>query len=179
MTTSVDVSVDPVQFRYLRGQLWAFDRVLLGKLNSRLRRAIEPAKAQAEGASAGLAGLRAGTHASTVNPESTLAKWYKGGPQSLKVKVGGGTSSGGLDAIVRLVSTNKAVSIAEFAAKSSTPQGAGLLRVLSRWGAPGRHLWQAVDDNETEIVAAIRMEVRKTEDEFTVRLASGMSAGVL
>lgn len=174
MTSSVKVTVDPVEFRKLRAALYGFDRELLGKLNSRMRRVVAPAKAAAEAEAGGLAGLGPGDHG-----EGKLAEWYTGGPTSLQVKIGGPTSSGGLDAIVRLISRNKAVSIAEFAQNGRTPQGQGLVRTLERFGSVGRIMWEAVDEHEAQIVGDLRDEVRKTEAEFSARLASGTSAGVL
>lgn len=178
MTTSVHMSVDPVAFRELRGQLFAFDRTLLGKLNSRLRRAVEPARSQALGSQAALGTI---THQTAHGPElSGIARTYLDGPKSITVKVGGRTSSGGLDAIVRLKVGGKAQGMAEFARSSTTPQGAALVSMLSRrFGSPGRFAWQAVDDHETQILDDIRAEIRKTEAEFSTRLAAGASAGVL
>jgi hypothetical protein len=175
MSTVVDMHVDATAFKALRAELYGFDRELLGKLNSRMKRAVEPAKAQAEAAQAALGLIRSRRD----NAPSGLAKAYLAGPKSIKVKVGGRTSREGQDAVVRLQVVGKAQGIAEFAAHSSTPQGAALVAKLDQFGGPGRFVWEAVDQNVDQIEADIAAEVRKTEAEFSARLRSGASTGVV
>lgn len=174
MATSVDVSVDPQEFRYLRQQLYGFDRELLGKLNSRVKRAVEPVRNEAESRSSVL-----GTITDKYGRPSGLARKYRNGKQGITVKVGGRSSRAGNDSVVRLISNNGAVAMAEFASSARTPQGEELVRRLNRFGGPGRFLWDAMDRHESDVLAQVRAEVRKTEEEFTQRLASGLSGGVV
>lgn len=174
MGTSVDMQVDPAAFRALRQQLFAFDRELLGKLNSRMKRAVEPARQAAESNAAVL-----GTMTDSKGRPGGLMRTYNRGRKDVTVKVGGRASRLGNDAAVRLQVRGKAPAIAEFARNAKTPQGEALIRRLSRLGPPGRLAWQAVDDREPQIVAEIRAEVRKTEREFSERLAAGISRGVI
>lgn len=104
---------------------------------------------------------------------------YNRGRKDVTVKVGGRASRTGNDAAVRLQVRGKAPAMAEFARNAKTPQGEAMIRRLSRLGGPGRFAWQAVDEREPQIVAEIRAEVRKTEREFTDRLAAGISKGVI
>lgn len=174
MSTSVDVQVDPVAFRALRQELFAFDRELLGKLNSRLKRAVEPARQAAESNASAL-----GTMTDSKGRPGGLMRTYNRGRKDVTVKVGGRTSRAGNDAVVRLQVRGKAPAVAEFARNSRTPQGEALIRRLSRFGGPGRFAWQAVDDRKQQILTEIRAEVRKTEREFTDRLSAGISKGVI
>lgn len=174
MGTSVDMQVDPVAFRALRQQLFGFDRELLGKLNSRIKRAVEPARQAAEANASVL-----GTLTDSKGRPSGLARTYNRGRKDVAVKVGGRASRTGNDAVVRLQVRGKAPAMAEFARSSRTPQGEAMIKRLSRLGGPGRFAWQAVDDREAQILGEIRAEVRKTEEEFSSRLASGVSAGVI
>lgn len=174
------MSVDPAAFRKLRQDLYGFDRELLGKLNSRIKRAVAPAKQDAEAAGANLALLGANTP-SGGRTDSPLARKYTRGKKTVSVKVGGRTSrSTGNDSVVRLVAENGAMAIAEFAQNSTTRSGAALVDMLNRkFGGTGRFLWNAVDQHEEQILADIRDEVRKTEQEWSTRLASGSATGVL
>ena len=180
MDMEVDMSVDPAAFRKLRAELYGFDRELLGKLNSRIKRAVAPAKQDAEAAAANLALLGANTP-SGGRTDSPLARKYTRGKKTISVKVGGRTSRRTeTDSVVRLVAENGAMAIAEFAQNSTTKSGAALVAMLDRkFGSTGRFLWDAVDQHESEILADNRDEVRKTEQEWTDRLASGSATGVL
>lgn len=174
MSTSVDVTVDPVAFRALRQELFGFDRELLGKLNSRLKRAVEPARQAAQSNASVL-----GTMTDSKGRPGGLMRTYNKGRKDVTVKVGGRTSRAGNDAVVRLQVRGKAPAIAEFARNAKTPQGEALVKRLNRFGGPGRFGWQAVDDRRPQIEAEVRMEVRKTEQEFSQRLAAGVSTGVI
>lgn len=168
------MEVDPVAFRRLRQELYGFDKELLGKLNSRIKRAVEPVRSEAMGNAGALAGIT-----DDKGRPTSIAKAYLGGRQNVKVKVGGRTATTGQDSVVRLVFENKGAAIAEFAAVGHTPQGQALVDRLSRLGSPGRFAWSAMDAHEAEVLAAVRDEVAKTTEEFSARLAAGSSAGVI
>ncbi len=177
MSTTVDVSVDPASFRALRQDLFAFDRELLGKLNSRMKRAVEPVRQEMESRAAVLGTLKNRRNPSNPQP-SALAQKYLLGQKRVTVKVGGGQRSD-TDAVVRIVQRNGAAALAEFAQASRTNAGRELVSRLSSFGAPGRFGWEAMDRHEDAVLAQVRDEVRKTEQEFSARLSSGSASGVL
>lgn len=178
MTTSIEFQVDPVEFRRLRQELFGFDRELLGKLNSRMKRAVEPAKAAAEAEMAGIASLGANRNGRRV--ESPLARKYRNGRQGVQVKVGGRASRSGNDAVVRLVGRNGAAAMLEFADNATTDAGRELVKMAQRkFGSTGRFMWDAMDRHEDKVLAEIRDEVAKTAQEFSQRLSEGVSGGVL
>lgn len=178
MTAKVEVSVDPASFSQMRQELFAFDRELLGKLNSRIRRSLQPAAAEADARASVL-----GTITDKYGRPSGIAKAYQRGKKGVEIKVGARTSRiTGNQSVVRMVVNNAAAAMAEFA--DSTPSGkksaAALVDLFDRrFGGPGRIAWEAVDKREGEIIGDIRREVDKTADEFTKRLQSRTATGVL
>lgn len=174
MSTSIEMHVDPASFRQLRSELYGFDRALLGKLNSRIKRAVEPVKAEAESNAAVLAGIT-----DKRGKKSGIARAYENGKHGVKIKVGGRTTSAGMDAVVRLIQENKGAAIAEFAASGHTDAGKALVDRLSQLGSPGRFAWKAMDAHKTEIEAQIKDEVDKTVAEFNAKVAAGDYQGVL
>lgn len=172
----VDAHVDATAFRAVRAELFQFDRQLLGKLNSRIKRAVAPAKEQAESNAARIAGIT-----DSSGKPSGIARKYARGRKGVTVKVGGRTSRGSdNDAVVRLIVNNGAAAMAEFAAGSSTDAGAALVGKFGRmFGGTGRIAWDAVDSHEESILADIQDEIRKTEAEFSARLAGGSASGVI
>jgi len=177
MATTVEVSVDPAEFRRLRADLFAFDRELLGKLNSRIKRAVEPVRQEAEGRAALLGTLKNRRNPSNPQP-SALAKQYLLGQKRIQVKVGG-TQRSDTDAVVRLVQKNGAAALAEFAQNARTNAGRELVSRLASLGAPGRLAWSAMDRHEADILADVRDEIMRTEQEYSARLRSGTASGVL
>lgn len=178
MTTRVDVSVDPVSFSAMRQELFAFDRELLGKLNSRIKRAVQPAADEAAARASVL-----GTITDKYGRPSGIARKYDRGKKGVTVKVGARTSAlTGKQSVVRLIMDNGAAAMAEFAegTPSGTKSAAALIDLFNRrFGGPGRIAWEAVDKRQQNILAEIRAEVRKTEDEFSDRLRSRSAVGVL
>lgn len=171
----VSVSVDVAHFNQLRQELYGFDRQLLGKLNSRIRRAVKPVVDDAQARTSALATLKdsrghrsgfARTFASSRSPRPT-------------VKIGGGTTRSGRQSVVTIRQNNKAAAIAEFAQTPHTPQGRALIDRLARFGSPGRFLWAALDAHKDSIEQQIQDEIWRTEGEFNKRLAAGLSTGVV
>lgn len=177
MGTTVEMTVDPAEFRRLRQDLFSFDRELLGKLNSRIKRAVEPVRQEAEGRTAVLGTLKNRSNPSNPKP-SALAQKYLLGQKRIQVKVGGSQRSD-TDAVVRLVQRNGAAALAEFAGNAKTNSGRALVSRLAAFGGPGRFAWEAMDRHEEEVVRAVREETFKTAAEFSARLRSGTASGVL
>lgn len=163
----------------MRQELFAFDRVLLGKLNSRIKRAVAPVKTDAEAEMSGIASLQANQGERRI--ESPLARKYRNGKRGIDVKVGGRTSRRtGNDAVVRLVARNGAASMLEFASNAKTEAGRELVDMAQRkFGGTGRFLWDAMEQHEAQVLADIRDEVEKTEREFSDNLRSGTASGVI
>lgn len=177
MGTNIEVHVDAESFRDVRKELFNFDRELLGKLNSRIKRAVEPVVREAVARSSVLGTITRARKDGTRVP-SGLARTYMDSRKGIKVKVGGRVASTGNDAIVRLVEDNKAVAIAEFAESSNTPEGTALIRRLGQYGSPGRFLWAAAEAHQQAIREEIQAEIAKTQAEYNARLAAGTAQGV-
>lgn len=178
MTAQVDVSVDLAQFAEMRKELFAFDRELLGKLNSRIKRSVQPAADEAASRASVL-----GTVTDKYGRPSGIARKYDRGKKGVTVKVGARTSRlTGKGSVVRLIMDNGAAAMAEFAegTPSGTKSAAALVDLFNRrFGGPGRIAWEAVDKREQQIIADIRAEVTKTSNEFSDRLRSRSAGGVL
>lgn len=178
MTTRVDVSIDMAEFSATRKELFQFDRELLGKLNSRIRRTVQPAADEAAARASVL-----GTITDKYGRPSGIARKYDRGRKSVTVKVGARTSRmTGKGSVVRLIMDNGAAAMAEFAegTPSGTKSAAALVDLFNRrFGGPGRIAWEAVDKRQAEIIGGIKQEVTKTEEEFNDRLRSRTAGGVL
>lgn len=171
--TDVSMWVDPASFRALRQELYGFDRELLGKLNSRMKRAVEPVRTEMESRTSVI-----GSWTDRKGRPSGMAQKYLLGQKRVTVKVGGGQRSD-TDAIVRLVHRNPAGALGEFARQARTPQGVALVRKLNQYGSPGRFGWSAMDRQEDQVRAEVRDEIAKTAAEFSARLAAGTASGVI
>lgn len=177
MSAEIDVRVDLESFMYVRRQLFAFDKELLGKLNSRIKRAVQPVAVQAEATASALASF-----ADKNGRPSGMARKYQRGKKGVRVQVGGRRRGDGTGSIVRMYMENGAAAMAEFAANapSGTASAQALVDKFERtFGGTGRIAWEAMDQHEAMVLAEIRSEIDKTEAEFTARLAAGESKGVL
>jgi len=171
--TYVDVSVDPVAFRALRKELFAFDRELLGKLNSRIKRAVEPVRSEMQSTPTAIAGWT-----DRKGRPSGMAQKYLLGQKRVNVEIGGSQKSD-YDSVVRLTQMNPAAAIGEFARNAHTPQGAAMIRKFDTYGRPGRFGWAAMDRHQDQVRAEVRDEIAKTAAEFSARLAAGTASGVI
>lgn len=65
---------------------------------------------------------------------------------------------------------DKIGSIVEFAANGKTPQGKALVEMLDRkFGATGRFMWEAADNNRETVIQAVQDAIAKTVDEANAK----------
>jgi chorismate mutase len=158
------ISVDGLQ--ELRRDLTAFDKTLVYKLSSRLRRVGNVVAGDARV----LTGRLEQVHGD---------KQYEGRPSALaeqatqiaagiKVKMGGTRSN--RNAAVRIVQMDRVGAMIEFANVPHSNQGRALIKLLDKRNTPGRFVWEATDQRKPYIFREVAAAVAKAEAELNAGL---------
>jgi hypothetical protein len=80
---------------------------------------------------------------------------------------------------VSVLAISKNAAIFEFAANAKTAQGAALIARLSKFGSPGRFLWDAWDALGGQVQDEMRMTIAEAERALQARIDAGTGRGQL